>query len=142
MRIVTHRVVQPGTSPYRSTGINAYCYVHPGRVWLDEPPQDLGPGQLVNRIIEVDPPRGNRVRSFLDIIAPDSTSNRQIVSAIGDGASLLADTDHELPWNISHGEIRFSFNAEQALAEQWQIELKMLLGYALAVRRLSPDTEI
>ncbi len=142
MRLVTQRVVQTGTSPYPRTGINSYCYLHPGRGWLDKPPGDLGPGKLANSIIEVDPPRGNRVRSFLDIVAPDSASSRQIVSAIRDGASLLADTGSELPWNVSHAEIRFSFNAEEALAVKWQIELKTLVSYALAVRRGVPDANV
>jgi len=142
MRIITHRVVQPGSDPNRKTGINAYCYLHPGQRWLDEPPPDLGAGVLVNQIIEVDPPRGNRVRSFLDIIAPDETSNRQIVGAISDGASLLADGNRELPWSVSHGEIRFRFDAEQGLVAQWQIELGVLIRYALAVRRMSPNPEV
>jgi hypothetical protein len=141
MRLITQRVVQPGSSPYRRTGINAFCYLHVGQNWLDEPPNDLGLGELVNQIIEVDPPVGNRVRSYLDIIAPDSTHSRHIVAAIQAGTDLLADSHHELPWNVSHGEIRFSFNVEAALAVHWQVELRILLGYALSVRQVRPDAE-
>lgn len=139
MKLVAQRVVQPGTAPNRQSGINAYCYLHGDRLWLDTPPADLERGQLVNRIVEVDPPAGNRVRSYLEITTPDSTPSRQIAGAIQAGADFLADAGQELPWHFAHGEVSFVFELEAALAAQWQVELRMLLGYALAVRRSGPE---
>jgi hypothetical protein len=138
VKLVAHRVVQPGTAPNRRTGFNAFYFGHGDRFWLDVPPGDLGPGQLVNQIIEVQPP-GNRVRSYLEIVAPDVTPNMQIAAAVQAGADFLADAGAPQPWRLAHGEVSFIFEAEAALAAQWQVELRLLLGYALAVRREGPQ---
>lgn len=128
MKLVAQRVVRPKDG---ATGINAYCYLHPGRSWLDAPPEDLGRGRLVNRLIEVDPPVGNRVRSYLDITTPDATADAEISRVVGEGVRLFKKP---LPWLQTHSETTFEFNLEQGLAEQWQLELRILLGYALEVR--------
>ncbi len=130
MKLVAQRVVRPTDG---ASGINAYCYLHPGRLWLDAPPGDLGRGNLSGRLIEVAPPAGNRVRSYLDITTPDTTSNEEIARVVEEGAGLMVDSD-PLPWLLTHGETTFEFNLEQGLAEQWQLELRILLGYALQVR--------
>lgn len=141
MKLVAQRVIQPGDGPHRKSGVNAFCYLHGDLLWLNEPPPDLGRGQLVGRIIEVDPPSGNRVRSYLDITTPDSTPSRQIAGAIQAGADFLADAGQDPPWRLAHGEVSFVFEAEAALAAQWQVELRILLGYALAARRTAPDAD-
>lgn len=141
MKLVAQRVVQPGTTPHRRAGINAFCYLHGEVFWLDAPPQDLGRGRLAGQIIEVSPPAGNRVRSYLEITAPDSTPDRQIISAVQSGADFLADAGRQPPWKFAHGEISFAFEVEAALSEQWQVELRMLLGYALAVRQTASEAE-
>lgn len=133
MKLVAQRVVRPSN---HATGVNAYCYLHPGRDWLDAPPDNLGRGKLSSRIVEVDPPSGNRVRSFLEVTAPDGTSNREIQGVVLEGASLLASTQGRLPWSLVHGETLFEFNLEQSLAEQWDLELRILLGYLFEVRAL------
>lgn len=130
MRLVAQRVVRP--SDYAS-GINAYCYLHDGAFWLDTPPPDLGRGALVNRLIELSPPVGNRVRSYLEITTPDDTSPGAITEAVLSGADLLAASGTELPWRLAHGETSFEFNLELALVEHWTMELRILLGYALQV---------
>lgn len=99
MKLVVQRVVRLSD---RATGINAYCYLHPGVTWLDAPPSDLGRGTLVQRLVEVDPPRGNRVRSYLDITTPDATSNQEIVDIVINGAEFLRDIGDELPWHLNH----------------------------------------
>jgi hypothetical protein len=131
VKLVVQRVVRPKDG---ATGINAYCYLHPGRLWLDSPPADLGRGKLVNRLIEVDPPAGNRVRSYLDITSPDATTDAEISRVVGEGVRFMLDYKRPLPWALTHGETSFEFNLEQGLAEQWQLELRILLGYALQVR--------
>jgi len=131
MKLVAQRVVSPAT---HATGVNAYYYRHPGRDWLDAPPDDLGRGVFASKILEVEPPVGNRVRSFLEITAPDRTSNLEIQHVILDGASLLSSGRQQLPWALVHGETLFNFNIELSLAAQWDLELRILLGYALEVR--------
>lgn len=130
MKLVAQRVVRPSD---QASGINAYCYLHPGVAWLDAPPADLGRGVLVNRLIEV-PPGGNRIRSHLDITTPDGTSADALTAAVLSGADLLAASGQELPWQLAHGGTAFSFNLEAALVEHWSMELRILLGYALQVR--------
>lgn len=130
MKLIAQRVVRPTN---HATGVNAYCYLHPGRDWLDTPPDDLGRGILTSRIVEVEPPVGNRVRSFLEVTAPDRTSNLEIQRLVLDAAAVLAPSQR-LPWRVSHGELLFAFNLEQSLASQWDLELRILLGYLFEVR--------
>jgi hypothetical protein len=69
MRLTAQRVV----SREGKGGINAFCYLHgPPQTWLDEPSPEVikNPGHLTNSHVEI-PPLDNRVRSFLDLIAPD-----------------------------------------------------------------------
>jgi hypothetical protein len=141
MKLVAQRVVQVGSASHPRSGINAFCYLHGDRFWLDSPPDDLGRGKLVGQIIEVAPPVGNRVRSYLDVTAPDSTPDRQIVGAVQSGADFLADAGRPPPWRFAHGEVSFVFELEAALAAQWQVELRMLLGYALAARQASSEAD-
>jgi hypothetical protein len=131
MMLVAQRVVRPSD---QTSGINAYCYLHPGRQWLDEPPSDLGRGTLVRRSIEVAPPVGNRVRSYLEITTPDGTSDHAITQVVISGAESLVDANQELPWQLAHGGTAFEFNLELGLAQHWALELRILLGYALQVR--------
>ena len=131
MKLVAQRVVRPSD---QATGINAYCYLHRGRHWLDVPPPELGRGVLANRLIELDPPAGNRVRSYLVITTPDSTSNQEIGQAVLSGADIAVDFAHALPWSIHHAGTTFEFNLESSLVDQWEMELRILLGYALEVR--------
>jgi hypothetical protein len=69
MYVVVQRVVSPTTM---RRGINAFLYLHPGRRW-QVPPKDIpgsDPGRLERKNIQVEP-NGNKVRSNLDIVAPD-----------------------------------------------------------------------
>jgi hypothetical protein len=134
VRLVAQRVVRlPSASSSGVGGVNAFCWLHGDRFWLDVPPDDIGPGDLAGSIVEV-PIGGNRVRSFLEIVAPDSTPARQIIAAVGGGAEFLADIARELPWKLSHGEVTFEFSIEAGMVATWQLELRILLGYALAAR--------
>jgi hypothetical protein len=134
MHLVAQRVVQAGSHADRKTGVNAYCYYHSDTRWAEAPPPESLPrGQLVGRIIEVSP-SGNRVRSYLEVTAPDDTHDMQIIGVVQSGANQLAEKGEAPPWRLIHGEVSFSFDVEAALAEHWQIELRLLLGYALAAR--------
>jgi hypothetical protein len=69
------------------------------------------------------------VRSYLEITTPDTTSSREIARVVAESASLM-DVGKPLPWVIRHGETTFEFSLDQRLAEQWQLELRILHGYA------------
>lgn len=141
MKLLAQRVIQAGKAgASTSGGVNALCFSHSGLFWLDDPPPEMGPGVLVNSIVEV--PRGiNRVRSHLEILAPDNTPNRQIVASVQGGVEFLIDIGRVQPWELTHSGVRFIFNVEASLAGTWQVELRILLGYALAVRPPGPDSD-
>jgi hypothetical protein len=69
MYVVVQRVLSPTTG---KSGINAFLYLHPNRRWR-VPPTDIpsvDPGRLERQSLAVEP-NGNRVRSNLDVVAPD-----------------------------------------------------------------------
>jgi hypothetical protein len=74
------------------------------------------------------------VRSYLEITSPDRTSADTITEVVLSGSDLLASSAQDLPWKFAHGGTGFEFNLELGLAEQWSVELRILLGYALQVR--------
>jgi hypothetical protein len=132
MRLVAQRVV----SPKGATGINAFCYLHGSNVWLAEPPPEIAshPGNLVNSQIEVKPP-GNRVRSYLDLLAPDDSPNRKLAADVRDIINLYEKAPvPPLPLVVSCGDARITFNAEFQIAVAWRVEIEILAGRALSVR--------
>jgi hypothetical protein len=130
MRLTAHRVVRPQTG---ETGLNAFCYLHGPYAWLDQPPKEIveTPGVLVNAAVEVEPP-GNRVRSYLDVWAPDATPNAEIAQAIRNAGDLLEA--RPLPLRVQSGSVSFHFDADRQLALGWRVELEVLLRQVLAVR--------
>ncbi|HKY38691.1 MAG TPA: hypothetical protein VJN18_22265 [Polyangiaceae bacterium] len=71
MFLTAQRVVSPAT---HRQGVNVYHYLHGGYVWNDMPEEFLNGatnGELVAQWLNLKPPGGNRVISFLDIVAPD-----------------------------------------------------------------------
>ena len=129
MRLAAQRVIAPAGTQ----GVNAFCYLHGPYRWLDRAPPEIAmnPGVLVNSHVEVPPP-GNRVRSFLEILAPDATASQQLQSDISDSVSLFEN--QPFPLSVQIGSTSFQFNVERALAPAWHHEIEVLLHYALAVR--------
>lgn len=125
-------------------GVNAFCYLHGPRVWLDRPPPDVtaSPGHLVNRRIQI-PPGGNFVLSYLDIVAPDDTPSNRIERAVADSIDLIRE--QPLPLLVQSAEVSFEFNVDFMLAPAWRREILSLMRAALAVRtpegssQLEPD---
>ena len=70
MLLTAQRVLSPQS---RARGVNVYQYLHGSFVW-DRVPNaflpETDPGELVAQWIQV-APGGNRVISFLDVVAPD-----------------------------------------------------------------------
>ena len=85
----------------------------------------------MNSQVEVPPP-GNRVRSYLEIVAPDDTPTHDIERSVADSIDLFAD--QRLPLHVEYGGTNYEFNAELALAPAWRRELLVLLHRALEVR--------
>lgn len=119
MYLAAQHVVSPGGS----AGINAFHYQHGPRVWQGLPPPgipDLDPGTLVNQSVVVEPP-GNRVRSYLDVIAPDGTPTAEIRQAF---IGFLSEAQSSpLPWAGVSGPCLFRISMERTLIGHWQREV-------------------
>lgn len=123
MYIAAQRVISPATG---AEGVNAFYYRHGPDAWSGPPPTgipDENPGTLVRQSIVVPPP-GNRVRSYLDIVAPDDTPWSEIYEA------FVAFIPHRqrsaFPWIDREGRCYFRIGMESDLANDWQRELAAL----------------
>ena len=132
MLLVAQRVVT--LRPPAMEGVNAFCYLHGAYTWLGEVPDEIAahPGELVNSSTPVAPP-GNRIRTYLDIYAPDRTASRQIRADVLGAADFIAGF-RALPWHVNRRDTTFEFEADGALAPGALTELEFLLEHALAVR--------
>lgn len=119
-----------------SQGINSFIYLHGPYTWQDLPENlwpEKNPGVFTDSLIEVPPP-GNRVRSYLDIVAPDGTTIHKLVHVAGNLTAVP-----QIPWTWSEGSVWCRFGVESALASEWQHELHRLLArVVLLLRRQTP----
>lgn len=106
-------------------GINAFLYLH-GHTWNGPPSSEwlpeTNPGVIADRMIEVPPP-GNRVRSYLDVVASDGTPLNHLVYAAGRPGLI-----HEFPATWVSGNVWCRLGIEGALAPEWTHELQRLLA--------------
>ena len=106
-------------------GINAFCYSHGGATW-EVPPlgiPDENPGMLVVQQIEV-PPGGNRVRAFLDVVAPDNVFWEEIrLNYIG---FISATQLQPFPRSSIVGRFLFRVGMDRDLARHWHLEIANL----------------
>jgi hypothetical protein len=133
MYLTAHHVVSPVSG---DEGINAFHYEHGSVGWQIPPPDipDQRPGTLVNAIIAVEPP-GNRVRSYLDIVAPDDAPWPEIRQSF---ITFLSQVRRQgLPWVGIAGRCLFRIGIDMGLAHEWQRELADLYRAVQAVR---PET--
>ncbi|KYF83580.1 hypothetical protein BE11_44940 [Sorangium cellulosum] len=106
----------------RKTGINAFLYRHgaeavPGMSWarpLVEPVADQHVGTRGPEHVEI-APGGNRVVSFVDIVAADETPIEQIEAAVQTVEARLSP--EQLPLTITVGAVAIRFGAQFGLAE-------------------------
>ncbi|HKY35860.1 MAG TPA: hypothetical protein VJN18_07975 [Polyangiaceae bacterium] len=134
MYLTSHHVLAPGG---RQEGVNAFLYSHGAVTWQVPPAEipDQDPGTLVAESISLRPP-GNRVRSYLDIVAPDEARWDEVRVAL---MEFVGDSQRSpLPWVGGTGRCSFRFGAEQSLARQWQKELAILYRSAQALRLAHP----
>ncbi|MCB9760481.1 MAG: hypothetical protein H6739_11635 [Alphaproteobacteria bacterium] len=149
MYATAHRVV----TAHGETGINGFYHVH-GRdfTWPDDPwtLPETNPGQLVGDDVKVQP-GGNRVRAYLDVLAPDDTPPVEIEIALtalwlqlaADEMSSLGATGRlPNPLVYRHGRVVLRFGTELSLetgrALQFQ-ELRAVLDPATATWRDRPS---
>lgn len=131
MYLTSHHVVSPSTG---REGVNTFLYLH-GDSWTQ--PHSMVPGQnagtLVAQSISIRPP-GNRVRSYLDIVAPDEARWEEVhfglMTALRGGAP---------PWAARVGKCFFRLGMELELAKRWQHELAVLYRASQALRFAHPS---
>jgi hypothetical protein len=118
--------------PNGPEGINAFYYSSGVDVWAPDfrPPRtpDADPGELVHEIITLAPP-GNRVRSYLDIVAGDRTPAVTIRRVFASAA--WAAQPRELPFAVEIAPCWFRFGTERAVAPMWRQEVRMLFEWAI-----------
>lgn len=107
-----------------SQGINTYCYRHGGELAGDEPVGylDEPPGIRVKSNLMVQT-TGNRIRSFLDIVGPDTWATSEILGAF---QTFLEKPPEEFPWIVSGPRWAIRFDCESLLAASWEREAKLL----------------
>jgi len=129
MYLTAQRVVHPSTG---ASGINAFYHEHGGASWSEPPVPESDPGTLVRDRIVVAPP-GNRVRSYVDIVAPDGISTKDMFSAF---AQFLSGQKKgaPLPWVATVGACLFRVGMEASLVKDWRTELAALLVEAVKLR--------
>jgi hypothetical protein len=115
-------------------GINAFFYQHGPYAWQGLPPQgipDQNPGALVLQTLAIPPP-GNRVRSYLDIVAPDEAGWPEIRPAF---MTFVSEAQRgPFPWVGVSGRVFCRVGLEQTLAKQWQRELADLYRAVQTIR--------
>lgn len=127
MYLTAHRVRSLST---KEEGINAFYRVH-GVNWrgVDTTPVDAQ-STLVEQHREITP-GDNRVRSYLDIIAPDASNPRAIVA---DFHSFLTESSpQEFPAIYLGDSARFELGLELSLAASWRAEAELLFHECLHV---------
>jgi hypothetical protein len=110
-------------------GINSFRHRH-SSTWAGAPPAEIpdeDPGELVARHAPVKP-GGNRVRSYLDIIAPENatwpTIRQSFLEFVGEISAA------PFPWAMTLGSMRFVVGMDPDLAQRWQNELAALFAAA------------
>jgi hypothetical protein len=111
-------------------GINAYCHEHGTRDdWQWEPPPgvpDEDPGIVLHHLTRVTVQGRGRVRSYLDIAAPDGAPV-SILSRVHDVVAAVLRSGGQFPLVVVSGPIFVRFELEGALRYDWRAELRRLL---------------
>lgn len=124
MFLTAQRVVSPKDG---SQGINAYCYTHEPETLADgdmTAALDRPPGLMVRERVVIPPP-GNRVRSFLDVVGPNSGTLSEAREAFEEFKGELPH-GHSVPWSGLARGWAFRFLCESALVPVWERELGLL----------------
>ena len=134
MYLTSHHVVSPTSG---QEGVNTFLYLHGPCVWTEPPAEipDENPGTLTAQSISVRPP-GNRVRSCLDIVAPDETRWEEVRTGLIGFIGVRQRS--EFPWVGQFGKCFFRVGMDFGIAREWQRELAVLYRAAQALRLANP----
>jgi hypothetical protein len=114
MYLTAHRLV----SPLGDEGVNAFLHLHGADFPWPEDPGALAkrePGELEERRTEL-PPGGNRVVSFLDVLAPDGTGRAAVQGAV---AALSAELDGRAnPTWFEQARVTIQFGVDAPTAQR------------------------
>lgn len=132
MYLTAQRVI----SPSRENGINGFLFEHGTVAWALPPEPITGAiGELVHTFILV-PPGGNKVMSYVDIIAPDGTPYDRIHNRIIPWMAARASAQQGLPWTSDDEDMRFGLHMVSAYAKAWKSEAaKLLLACQMTLDR-------
>ncbi len=138
MYVTAQRVVSSARPDgRRDEGINAFYHLHGSFEWDDQPPPrfmpESDPGVPTDSHVEVRPP-GNRVRSYLDIVAPDATPLTDIMQAVA-----AVPTPTQLPVKWLRGPVFCRLGVELGLASSWRRELQRLSARVVLLLRQQPE---
>lgn len=132
MLLTAQHVLHP---PSGEEGINAFFNSHGPYSWYGPPPDGIpeeNPGRRIHESTAV-PAGGNRVRSYIDIVAPDETPTSEILAAVPTFVTSMRQ--RTLPWADTVGRCTFRFAVEPGLASHWAAEFDTLLRAALGARQ-------
>lgn len=133
MYLTAHRVV----SPTGNEGIHAFYRTH-GESWRGlDTDVETAPSQLVRARRELEP-GGNRVRSYLDIIAPDLISPSSIITDFETWIRGEAPVQFPCQFHAMNSVVRMG--VERALAASWRGEAQRLFYECLHVWMSPPIT--
>jgi hypothetical protein len=122
MYVAAHRVCRrTGTE-----GVNVFLHLHGSNFPWPEDPSGLpetNPGGIQSDIVELEP-GGNRVRSYLDVLAPDGTSSVRIHGVLVQVEKALGEM--AAPTALQFGEVVVRFGVEQELMRKKRSEFRAL----------------
>lgn len=123
MYLTAQRVI----SACGENGINGFLYEHGAVTWESPPePGNGAVGELVHTFVMV-PPGGNKVVSYVDIVAPDGAPYDDVRSRVLACLVRRANEQLPLPWVGVDGDVRFGLNMIPAYARDWRSEVTKLL---------------
>jgi hypothetical protein len=131
MLLTAQRVISPRS---HARGVNVYRYVHGPYTWERVPNDFLpqgNPGELIAQWIQLSP-GGNRVVSFLDVVAPDEIESVELQQRLASLKHRLQPSDG--PTTAYWDPLWVCFGCA-ALPVPWATELGALAGHI--VLRLS-----
>lgn len=120
-------------------GINVFLYLHGPYAWdpaTTPTVMQTHPGTLAAQSLSVSPPSGNRVRSYLDIVAPDGAAWSEVRVAL---MEFIANSQRaSFPREGTSGRCFFRLAMDGVLAARWHNELAVLYRSAQALRLQHP----
>lgn len=125
MLLTAQRVISPAS---QARGVNVYRYAHGPHDWERVPDKFLpeaNPGELVAQWIQLRP-GGNRVVSFLDVVAPDDMNVVQLQQALTSLKRVLQDQGNPTTAYLDPLWVRFGLALPNV---PWSMELGALAGH-------------